>query len=95
MGIYWEQGLSSPPVEYDVDGSSDALDDYGWSGSWRATDDASQTLWYAANPSDSSQWLFSGFPSVWILETATMEIVACEEIDGSLNVPSEVADLNF
>jgi hypothetical protein len=95
VGIYWQQGLSGTPVPYDVGGSSAALDGYGWTSSWRATDDASSTIWNASNPDNPSQWLFSGFPSVWILETATMKIVKAEEVDGTLNVPAEVAALNI
>ena len=78
----------------DVAGASTALDNHGWTSSWRATDDASSTLWNASNPDNTSQWLFSGFPEVWIIETATMTIVKAEEVDGTLDVPSEVAALN-
>ena len=54
---------------------SDRVDSYGWTGGWRITDDTAGTLWNASN---GSTYLFPGLPSVWVLNTITMEITASE-----------------
>lgn len=52
------------------------MDQYGWSGGWRINDNAQKTLWLAQD--GQGNWLFPAFPSVWVINTVTMEIVASE-----------------
>jgi hypothetical protein len=52
------------------------LDQFGWDGGWRINDNAAKTLWLAED--GQGNWLFPGTPSVWVINTITMEIVASE-----------------
>ena len=73
MGVYYatlEGTLQS------VAQVSAKLDGFGWDGGWRINDNAQQTLWMAED--GQGNWLFSGTPSVWVINAITMEIVVSE-----------------
>jgi hypothetical protein len=70
-----------------ISSASNYADNYGWDGGWRITDNTSQTLWLAG---DGSNWLFPSLPSVFIVNTITLEIVASEWDGFSVNVLTEV-----
>ena len=86
IGIYWVAALGS----FDngtIETSSNSLDGYGWASSWRCVDDASSTIYNAPLHEGAVPW-------AWVVETATMKIVANETATTFLNIPSEVAALN-
>lgn len=59
-----------------LDEVSALLDSYGWTGGWRIEDDAAGTIWNGGCP----DCLFQSPPIVFVLETATMRIVALNPI---------------
>jgi hypothetical protein len=63
-----------------VSAVSDVMDGDGWTGGWRITDSAAQTIYVAENPANPGvqDYLFSVTPNVFIVDTTTMKIVAAE-----------------
>jgi hypothetical protein len=74
-----------------ISSASSYADSHGWDAGWRITDNSSMTLWLA---SDGSTYLFPAFPSVWVLNTITMEITASEAYGYSVDVLSEVQSID-
>ena len=60
------------------------MDDFGWSGGWRIIDSEDESIWLGGYP----DYLWSVTPNTFILETATMTIVAAEK--GSSPTPVDV-----
>ena len=83
VGLYYASLSGTGQTVQEV---SDTLDGYGWSGSWRITDDSSNTLW---NANSGGDWLFPALPSVWVLNTITMEITASEAYGTSVDPVAE------
>jgi hypothetical protein len=68
------------------------MDQFGWDGGWRINDNAAKTLWLAED--GQGNWLFSGTPSVWVINTITMEIVASEWDSMSVDALSVVQNID-
>ncbi|MFO8072353.1 MAG: hypothetical protein R6V85_10815 [Polyangia bacterium] len=86
VGVYYSDLGGGIPS---VDSVSDELDGFGWSGGWRITDNAQNTLWLAQD--GQNNWLFPGTPSVWVIDTSSMVITASEwEGTYQLDVLAEV-----
>ena len=60
---------------------------YGWSGSWRIQEDAAESI---SSTLDSPPYLFPYLPFVFVVDTASMEIVAA---DGGDAVDPENVDV--
>ncbi|MEE9385699.1 MAG: hypothetical protein V3V08_19995 [Nannocystaceae bacterium] len=74
--------------------ASASVDKYKWASSWRTIDNEGKDIFNAADPDDATKFLWNGIPNVFILQTSTMKLVKAEEMDGQLDVPSEVTTLN-
>ena len=68
------------------------LDGFGWDGGWRINDNAQKTLWQAQD--GQGNWLFAGTPSVWVINTITMEIVASEWDSTTVDALSVVQNID-
>jgi len=67
VGVYYGDGFGTPLSPQEVSAQMDA---YGWDAGWRISDDE-WVLWTSG--------LFAATPSVFIVETSTMEVVAAEQ----------------
>ena len=88
VGIYYQSlsGAIQPVSE-----ASMHLDSYGWTASWRAIDDAQQTLWFAEQ---NGVYLFPWTPFVFILDTKTMTIVDTEGDNVPIDAVAAVTAIN-
>jgi hypothetical protein len=68
------------------------LDSFGWTGGWRINDNAQRTIWMASD--GAGNWLFSGTPNVWVINTVTMEIVASEWDGSTVDALAVVQDID-
>lgn len=92
--MYWQVALSGNTMYGTVGEISAIMDNYGFTSSWRANDNASQDMWNASDPENSSTWLWAALPNVVMLDTTSMMIIKAEDIDGTLNIPTEAAANN-
>ena len=85
MGLYYADLSGGNQT---VAQTSARMDQFGWTGGWRITDNAQQTIWFAQD--GQGNWLFSGTPNVFVLNTVTMEITESEWDYASVDVLSAV-----
>lgn len=63
------------------------LDGYGWQGGWRIQEDAGDSI---SGTLAGPPYLFEYLPFVFIIDTATMEIVAADSGDAISPIPVDV-----
>jgi hypothetical protein len=83
VGLYWENMVTY--VNQPLSEIDSKLDSYGWQGGWRIQEDAATSI---SSTLDSPPYFFDYLPFVFIIDTATMEIVAADS--GSAFNPTEV-----
>ena len=73
---------------------SDIIDNHGWEGGWRIQDTSDSAIGWGCSIYDGE--LFDSLPTVFIVQTSSMKIVAAETTGAGeqLDVLAEVQDLD-